>query len=495
MISIIDSIYNNAKKIADKIIFIDKDKKITNKELLDNAKSIASGLLEYNNQPIAIYMDKGVDLITTMMGVTLSGNFYTVIDSKMPKERIELILDVLKPKVIITNLEAELSVKKALLDDLKNTNVKENELEYIHQNIIDTNPMYVLFTSGSTGVPKGVVVSHKAVMAYLNWFTNCFDINVETIFGNQTPLYFSMSVSDVLGTIYSGATLYFIPTMYFSFPIKLLEYLNDNKVNTIYWVPSALSILANLDALNDYKLPELKKVLFAGEVMPTKVLNYWMEHIDAMYADLFGPTETTDICTYYKVNRHIDINESIPIGVPCNNCGILIIKEDQEVKPGEVGELYVKGSFLADGYYNNPEKTKEVFVQNPINKAYPEVCYKTGDLVKMGNDGNIIYISRKDFQIKHMGYRIELGEIENRIYTIKDVITCCTVYVNDEISLYYEGKISEIDLINELKLKLPNYMMPNNVYKIAKMSYNMNGKVDRNYFTTLEKEKNCGKIN
>lgn len=495
MISIIDSIYNNAKKNADKIIFIDKDKKITNKELLDNAKSIASGLLEYNNQPIAIYMDKGVDLITTMMGVTLSGNFYTVIDSKMPKERIELILDVLKPKVIITNLEAELSVKKVLLDDLRTIEVKDNELEYIHQNIVDTNPMYVLFTSGSTGVPKGVVVSHKAVMAYLNWFTNCFDINEETIFGNQTPLYFSMSVSDVLGTIYSNATLYFIPTMYFSFPIKLLDYLNDNKVNTIYWVPSALSILANLDALNDYKLPELKKVLFAGEVMPTKVLNYWMEHIDAMYADLFGPTETTDICTYYKVNRHIDINESIPIGVPCNNCGILIIKEDQEVKPGEVGELYVKGSFLADGYYNNPEKTKEVFVQNPINKAYPEVCYKTGDLVKMGNDGNIIYISRKDFQIKHMGYRIELGEIENRIYTIKDVITCCTVYVNDEISLYYEGKISEIDLINELKLKLPNYMMPNNVYKIAKMRYNMNGKVDRNYFTTLEKEKNCGKIN
>ena len=495
MISIIDAIVNNAKNNANKIIFIDKDKKITNEELLRNASQIASGLLEYNNQPIAIYMNKGVDLITSMMGVTLSGNFYTVIDSKMPKERIELILDVLKPKVIITNLDEEFSVKKVLLDDLRTLEVKDKELEYVHQNIVDTNPMYVLFTSGSTGIPKGVVVSHKAVMSYLNWFTKCFEINDKTIFGNQTPLYFSMSVSDVLGTIYSDATLYFIPTMYFSFPITLLNYLNENKINTIYWVPSALSILANLDALNDYELPSLNKVLFAGEVMPTKVLNYWMDHVKALYADLFGPTETTDICTYYKVNRHIDINESIPIGIPCQNCGILIIKDNQEVKLGEVGELYVKGSFLADGYYNNPDKTKEVFVQNPINKAYPEVTYKTGDLVKMGNDGNLIYISRKDFQIKHMGYRIELGEIENRIYTIKDVITCCTIYANDEISLYYEGKIDEIDLIKQLKLKLPNYMMPNNVYKIAKMRYNMNGKVDRNYFTTLEKEKTNGKIN
>jgi D-alanine--poly(phosphoribitol) ligase subunit 1 len=489
MISLIDSMYNNYINNPSKTIFIDSKRKINNKELWEDASHIASSLIEYHNVPIAIYMDKGISLIESMMGVTLSGNFYTVIDSKMPKERIELILDVLKPAIIITNLDGDFNIKTLKLDDIIKTTIEKESLINVRKSIVDTNPMYVLFTSGSTGIPKGVVVSHKAVMSYLNWFTDCFEINENTIFANQTPLYFSMSVSDVLGTIYRDATLHFIPSMYFSFPIKLLDYLNSEKINTIYWVPSALSILANLDALKDFSLPYLKNIMFAGEVMPTKVLNYFMDHVKANYANLFGPTETTDICTYYKVTKRIPNEETIPIGIPCENCGNLIIKDGCEAKLGEVGELYATGSFLANGYYNNPEKTKEVFVQNPINHSYPEMVYKTGDLVKMGDDGNIIYISRSDFQIKHMGYRIELGEIENRIYTIPKVITCCCVYANNEITLYYEGSIEVKELVDNIKLKLPNYMQPNNIYKIPKMRYNMNGKVDRAYFTDLERNK------
>nr|HQC84088.1 AMP-binding protein [Bacilli bacterium] len=321
---LIDKLKENEHKNPKKIMFVDNKRSITYEEFYADVKRIANGLKEHDNKPIAIYMDKGINLITTMIGVALSGNFYTVIDTSMPDERVNLILDVLKPAAIVSENKTEYKYQNVLFSDLM-----KNDTKFKEKNIVDTNPMYVLFTSGSTGIPKGVVVSHASVMSYLNWFTTCFKINKNTIFGNQTPLYFSMSVSDVLGTIYAGSTLYFIPKMYFSFPMTLINYLNDNKINTIYWVPSALSILANLHALDELQLPNLKQVLFAGETMPTKCLNYWMDHVKAKYANLFGPTETTDICTYYKVTKKIKPEESVPIGVSCENCDCKVIVDNR----------------------------------------------------------------------------------------------------------------------------------------------------------------------
>ena len=489
---ITDYLNETAVKYPNKVAFATDKEEINYNDFTNKSKSIGTYLatLDTFKQPIAIYLDKSINLALSMMGTIYSGGFYTVLDTKSPMDRINQIISTLDCKYIITDdknmskiVEEFKNITVINIEDAKSTSVNQEKLDEVHEKIIDTDTMYILFTSGSTGVPKGTVLSHRAVISYINWFVKAFDITSETIFGSQTPFYFSMSVSDIFGTILTGATFYIIPKMYFSFPVKLIEFLETKKVNTIYWVPSALCILANLGALTGDNLKCLKKVLFAGEVMPTKQLNIWMDKVDAMYANLYGPTETVDICTYYIVNRRLSNDESVPIGKSCDNCDVLIVKDDNTLaQDTESGELLVRGSFLANGYYKNKEKTSQVFVQNPVNKDYNELVYRTGDIVKRNELGEIVYLSRKDYQIKHMGYRIELGEIESKISAIDGIILCCSIYdeKEDKIILYYQtNSLEEDKLISLIREKLPTYMVPNVYIKLDRMPYNANGKIDR----------------
>lgn len=276
-----------------------------------------------------------------------------------------------------------------------------------------------------------------------------------------------------------------ISKTYFTFPIKLVEFLNERKINTIYWVPSALAIVSNWNVF-DFARPEhLQKILFAGEVMPVKHLNYWRRYLpDCLYANLFGPTETTDICSFYVVDRDFADSESLPIGRACDNCDTFLLTEEgtRASRAGEEGEIVVRGSFLADGYYNEPEKTTAVFTQNPLNTAFPERIYRTGDLARLNEKGEFIYISRKDFQIKRMGYRIELGEIEAAAGSIEKVKSAAALYDADagRILVIYEGSIKDTDeVLQKTADKVPPYMRPDEVIRIKQMPYNANGKIDR----------------
>ena len=294
-----------------------------------------------------------------------------------------------------------------------------------------------------------------------------------------------MSVTDIYSTIRACGTLVIIPPICFTFPVKLVEWLNTYKVSMIYWVPSAFGIVSN-SRVFDYEKPRyLKKVLFVGEIMPAGYIRYWMRKlgITVLFANLYGPTETTDICTYYVVDLEIDENESLPIGRHCDNCDVFIVNNRGTIaEPGEEGELYVRGPFVSPGYYRDEKKTKEVFVQNPINKNYPETCYRTGDLVKLNDRNEIIYLGRRDFQIKKAGYRIELGEIESAASCIDGVRECACVFdrESDKIQLFYTADgVSEDEIRVLIAEKINRYMMPDSCTKLREMPHNQNGKINR----------------
>lgn len=504
--TIIDKFEQTVKKYPEKIAFIENEGKISFLDLQVDAKKLGTYLINNNikiNDIVAIFTKKSIKTIISILGIMYAGSTYVVLDPDSPYERIEKILSVVTPKIIIFDDSLKEEMKKEIranfktilidINEMLNEEINEAIINNVKRQIISANPAYILFTSGSTGLPKGTVVTHNNVLAYIEWVSTEFKFNKNTIFGSQTPFYFSMSVTDVFSTLFTGATLYIIPKAYFSFPIQLIKGLNENKVNTIYWVPSAYAIIANLKVLDYVKIENLKLAMFAGEVMMSKILNYWMDHLPKVkYANLFGPTETTDICTYYVVKKKIPLTESVPIGYACKNLDVMLINDNKLVTtPNEIGELYCRGAFVASGYYNNEEKTKQTFVQNPLNKHFPEIVYRTGDLCKYNEKHELIYISRKDFQIKHHGYRIELGEIEVAINAMEKIKNAFCLYdeINDQIVLIYEGKLTSEEILSFIKTKLPSYMHPNRFENVKQMKYNQNGKIDRKFYKeTLIKE-------
>lgn len=490
--NIVEYLDESAIEYPDKVAFTDEERAITFSDLKEESERVASAIIAegLKKQPILVFLDKSVNCLSALLGVARSGNFYSPIDTSMPEARIERIVETLQPALVITTgayrekaMEFAPEISQLLFEELVGFEIDKAAVCKAVEDTLDTDLLYVLFTSGSTGTPKGVMSSHRAIIDFTEWLSEAFDVDDSFVFANQTGFFWSFSIYEIFQTLKNGATTHIIPSELFSYPGSLMQFLFDHSVNALVWVPSALCMLSMFRALNSPHLDDLKVVWFGGEVMPIAQLNRWTEaYPNTRFVNVYGGTETSDTCSCFEVNRKYEEGESLPIGKACRNKEMFLLDEDDNPVPaGELGEICVRGSGLSYGYYNDPARTAEVFVQNPLNPNYAETVYRMGDIGRIDENGQFIYVCRKDSQIKHMGRRIELGEIEAAVAAAEGIDQYCCMYdpERSRIWLFYTGGITEVDLNQEIERLLPHYMRPAKRVWLEKMPLNLNGKIDR----------------
>lgn len=504
-INLIELFEESVANYPQKTAVIDKERLIHFKDLRAKALSLAQRINSNGSlqkKPVAVFLDKSIESVYSNLGIIYSGNFYMNLDIKTPAERISNILKLVKPSTIISTTKNIKTIVEFIPNTIDIILLDEEKLEAITDeqnvianlsNIIDTDPSCIINTSGSTGTPKGVVLNHKSFFDFTEWAIETFKFEDDLVMGSLSPIVFDIYSFELCMLMAKAATLVILPGNLAAFPAKILEILEKNKVNFLFWVPTIMVNIANMDLLSTYKLKEMKIVWFAGEVFPTKQFNYWYHHLPQVtFANLYGPIEITLDCTYFIVDKEIPDEQPLPIGYACRNTDIIILDDDDKevIEANVEGELCVRGSSLAMGYYNNPEKTAIAFVQNPLNQSYPEVIYRTGDIVCYNEEHQIMFKGRKDGIVKHMGYRTDLGEIEHVIInTLKLVKNGCIVYnhATKEITLFYEAdqEISSAEFNKQISKELPNYMIPKVYIHLDLLQRNTNGKIDRLYYKNL----------
>lgn len=490
---ILDYMEQTAARLPEKTAFADEQTSIAFAALVCRAKKVASALIPLvpPRSVVGFYMDKGVETVVGFMGAVYAGCAYSQLNLRHPAPRVRAMLETLDTPIVVTD-RAHLTqledinppARILLIEELEETPLDEDALSVVRAQMIDADPLYVNFTSGSTGTPKGVVVCHRNVCEFIPCFAETFAITENDVLANQAPFDFDVSVKDIYSGLFTGARVEIVPTAYFTNPTKLMDFLCDRGATLMVWAVSALCFLTTMNALA-YKTPTtLRAILFSGEVMPIKHLHKLQKYLPGVqYINLYGPTEITCNCTYYIVDREFAENETLPIGVPFKNERILLLTPDggEAVKDGEIGELCVSGTSVALGYYKDAERTAACFTQNPLNHAYLEPIYRTGDLVKVNERGEMVYVSRKDFQIKHMGHRIELSEIEVQMTAVPGVERALCAYLEDKgkILAFYTGEADKPAITAALREVLPGYMIPNLFMQVEAMPLNKNGKIDR----------------
>lgn len=499
-ISVLDILEQTALRLPDKTYLQDENETITFFQCRVHAIQLGYALHKelggVRQRPILIFMDKSCRCAITMMGILYSGNFYVVMDVKAPIERLNSIQRTMENAILITTSEevnhlrqigytGDVLIYEDLLDKWSDGEA-EQVIRTVKAGVLDTDLMYVIFTSGSTGTPKGVAAMNRSIVDYIESSIKCIGIAEKDIVGNQGPFYTDIPLRDVFMTLYAGATVCIIPQRFFMSPKKLLQYLDDHNVTNLMWVPTAYRLISQFDALSKLKPQTIEKLLFVGEAIPIPVFRYWRGHYpDAEYRQLYGPSEVTGVCTYYRITRDYADGETIPIGKPFPNTGILLLdEEDRAIPPSDIstmGEICVYGTCLTAGYYNEPDKTRKAFVPNPMITAYPSLMYRTGDLARYDEEGELVFISRKDHQVKHGGRRIELGEVETAFQAVDGIKAVCCVQNRreDKLVLYYIGEVPKGKMSLAVSSQLPKYMIPAAYHKMDRLPILPNGKLDR----------------
>ena len=514
------------KHFPNRVAFSCPGSKVTYETLWSFSNKLANLLLAKNvrrQDRVAIFMKRSTKNILSMIGVLKADAIYISIDRKTPLKRSELILNDCKPSAIIcdnTTLEKTVELLGRLqfnptvmvMNEEHSLNVStpfnfifpdqiqaQTNLPPPYKNI-DKDIAHIIYTSGSTGSPKGVMISHLNIMNYIDWAVDFFQISSEDVVLGTAPFTFDMSTFDIFAPMKAGAQLCIAPESSLLFPKKLFDLIRLENVTIWKGVSSLLMYIAKTGALKNSDLPTLRKIIFAGEVLPTNYVIEWMKRFPKKeFYNGYGPTEATGVSICYKVDSiPKDAQEIIPIGKARTNLDAFILREDNtRVELGEIGELCIRGSGVASGYWNNPEKTFESFIPNPVTGMQSDRIYRTGDLALLREDGNLEFIDRKDRQVKWMGYRIELGDVENALLSINEVRDAAVILVNEHrfenqktLVAYAEVEIGTnlSDIMIELRQLLPAYMLPKRIIPLKQLPRSGRGKVDRQNLHEIYKE-------
>ena len=496
MKNVLEFLEETVAKYPDRYAVEDKNLRLTWKELQESAQMTGSFLCKVckPGRSVAIVAEKSTFMLAAMLGTVYAGAFYVIVDPSQPAERMREIFEVSDPDaVIITDEEMRMDIEKIQnkekiysLQRMMNEKIDAAELDRRRDGSSEEDILYGIFTSGSTGKPKCVVVQHRAVIDFITHFTETFGFTEKDRIGNQAPFDFDVSVKDIYSCLATGAELVLIPKTLFSLPSMLLDEICHKKVTVLIWAASALGMVAALKGL-EYKVPsDVRKIFFSGEVMPAKLLKVWQKALpETEFVNLYGPTEITCNCTYYPIKKICDEDEKIPIGKPFAGRKIFLLDDKGNVvtEARKKGEICVTGESLAAGYYRNKEETDRHFKILSLDGDACR-CYLTGDMGYYGEDGNLYFAGRRDFQIKHMGHRIELEEIESRVEQMDDVQRCCCVMdeKRNRLAAFYLGDAGQKEIRKYLKKVLPSYMIPQTICRTDRIPLNKNGKTDRKYF-------------
>lgn len=488
-------------RCPDRIAVWDKGQTYSFREIAIRAQEMAQEIHACDTairRIVAVFLPKCVGVTIADFGILMSGNGFMNLDVKTPVERIGEILKNVQPLAIITNDAgrqtlasvwdgASLPIEQALAFDIREK-TWIGTWDFFGNHMIDADPFCIINTSGSTGVPKGVVTPFRGFHNFVLWTIETYRMrqDVEAA-ASVSPVFFDAFVLELLLMSVIGLTQVLVPDSYRMFPVKILQLMQEQQVSFFLWVPTIMVNIANAGLLERYPVKSLRVGWFAGEICPPHQANQWIaSHPDATFVNLYGPMEVTVVCTYYNIPGMVDESKPIPIGKSIDNYDVALLTEDgtRIVEPGVEGEICVRGSVIAFGYYGMPEKTAGVFKQVPGNTKYEEKFYHTGDYGMFDVDRNILFCGRKDTLVKHSGYRIELAEIEHAIFTSARLAQYgCVVYdfKRREIVVFYEASedLDEGMTRRALMQYLPKYMLPTKFNRVASMPRNGAGKIDR----------------
>jgi amino acid adenylation domain-containing protein len=520
MVSLLQQlITQQAEQRPEATAIVYKQERLTYGELEEASNRLARLLKEAGCQRgdrVGFLIPKTPAAIITILGILKADCAYVPLDPSSPAPRLEMIVDACAPRFIIAGGSVTSLLDDVMADEsrrkgtaigwmgdgkVEGHNFKVQfaraDLNSYDGAALDcqntsSDAAHILFTSGSTGVPKGVVITHANVLPFIHWAVNYFGTKAGEKISSHPPLHFDLSTYDIYGTLSSGAELHIVPTELNLLPHKLAEFIRNAELTQWFSVPSVLNFMAKADVVKQDDFPQLERLLWCGEVFPTPPLMYWMQRLPhVQFTNLYGPTEATIASSYYTVpERPANESVDIPIGVPCDGEELVVLDEElKPLPPGEIGDLYIAGVGLSPGYWRDEEKTNSVFLRRPGSDDPNDRIYKTGDLARLGEDGLVYYIGRADSQIKSRGYRIELGEIETALNALNLTEECAIVAINTggfegvAICCAYvplpDADVTPTRLRADLSKALPNYMLPARWMLFERLPKNANGKIDR----------------